>query len=155
MGTAHELRRARLCDLLAERGLDALLVTSLVNVRYLTGFVGSNAGVLVSADGRDAVLATDSRYAETAAEVSPDVELLVERDTGPALASLAVDRGHSRLGYESHWITVDGLRDVERAAPSLVLTGAGRAVEQLRQIKDPAEIAALQGACTAADAALA
>ena len=60
-------RRARLRPCSPTRGLDALLVSSLVNVRYLTGFVGSNGGLLVLAGSEDAVLATDSRYAESAA----------------------------------------------------------------------------------------
>ena len=138
-----------------ERELDALLVTSLVNVRYLTGFVGSNAGFLVSADARDSVLATDARYAEAAAQECPDVELLVERDTGPALAALAVERGRRRLGYESHQLTVDGFRDVQLAGPALDLRPADRPVEQLRRVKDLDEVAALRAACAAADAALA
>jgi Xaa-Pro dipeptidase len=152
----HELRRARLRSLLTGRGLDGLLVTSLVNVRYLTGFVGSNAGLLVSADGDCVdVLATDGRYAQAAAAACPDVELLVERDTGPALADLAERRRLTALGYESHELTVDGFRAVQLAAPSLELRRSDRAVEELRAVKDAAEITALRAACAAADAAFA
>jgi Xaa-Pro dipeptidase len=156
VAVTHELRRARLRSLLTERGLDGLLVTSLINVRYLTGFVGTNAGLLVGANG-DAVdvLATDTRYAEAAAAACPDVELLVERDTGPALAALAERRGLPRLGYESHELTVDGFRAVQLAAPSLDLRRSDRAVEALRAVKDAAEIASLRAACAAADAAFA
>ncbi|MDX6203219.1 MAG: hypothetical protein QOJ83_2719 [Frankiales bacterium] len=155
MAVTHERRRARLRSLLAERGLDGLLVTSLVNVRYLTGFVGSNAGLLVGASGEVDVLATDSRYAEAAAAACPDVELLVERDTGPALAALAERRRLTALGYESHELTVDGYRAVEGAAPGLDLRRSDRAVEALRAVKDAAELASLRAACAAADAAFA
>src|SRR3954447_13413747 len=59
MDQVYGERRARLRTLLAARGLDALLVSSLVNVRYLSGFVGSNGGLLVLTGSDDAVLATD------------------------------------------------------------------------------------------------
>ena len=154
MSEAHELRRKRLRVLLAGRGLDALLVSSLVNVRYLTGFIGSNAGLLIPAVG-EAVLATDSRYAEAAAAQCPDVELLVERDTGPRLAALAERRGWSTVAYESHDLTVDGHRAVQDAARGLDLVRGERLVEALRAVKDEGEVAALRAACATADAAFA
>src|SRR3954447_1520743 len=79
--------------------VDALLVTSLVNVRYLTGFTGSNAALL---GGRDetAVLATDGRYAVQAAEEAPDLELLVARALGPDLVRHAAAAGHRPLATD-------------------------------------------------------
>jgi Xaa-Pro aminopeptidase len=148
-------RRARLRTLLGARGLDAILVSSLVNVRYLTGFVGSNGGLLLLAGSDDALLATDSRYAETTALELADLEVVTARDTGPALAALAAQRGTGRLGYESHHVTVDGFRDLQRAAGAVGLVPAERPVEQLREVKDDAEVAALRAACAVADAAFA
>ena len=101
MSAPYQLRRQRLRDRLAGQlpdRLDALLVTSLVNVRYLTGFVGSNAGLLVPTDpSRPVVMATDGRYAEAAALSVPDVEIVLERDTGPGLAALAPRRAAAGL----------------------------------------------------------
>jgi Xaa-Pro aminopeptidase len=154
-------RRDRLRGILAERALDAVLVTNLLNVRYLTGFTGSNGALLLRADSGD-VLGTDGRYTAQAGIQAPDLELLVDRTTVPALAAEAVRRGAGRIGYESHHLTVDGLQSVERAVldtaggglvPSLV--SVRRAVEQLRAIKDDAEIEALRRACAVADQALA
>ena len=68
-------RAESLASDLAERDLDALLVTDLVNVRYLTGFTGSNAAALVLRDG-STYLATDGRYAVQAAGESPDVDVV-------------------------------------------------------------------------------
>ena len=66
--TASAGRRDRLRAAARAAGLDAALVTRLVNVRYLTGFTGSNAALLVPADGdRPDVLCTDGRYTEQAA----------------------------------------------------------------------------------------
>ena len=151
-------RRERLRALARSRDLDAILVTSLVNVRYLTGFTGSNAALLVRAGGTD-VLATDGRYTTQAGSQAPDVDLLIERACGPALAGTASQSGALRLGYESHIVTVDGLAGL-RAAMDPVGSGTdlisiGPAVEALRSVKDTDEIRALREACALADRALA
>ncbi|MDP9240549.1 MAG: aminopeptidase P family protein [Actinomycetota bacterium] len=152
MSTAD--RRARLRARLADLDAPAALVTRLVNVRYLTGFTGSNAALLVCADGTD-VLATDGRYITQSAQQAPDVERLIERRLVPALAERAVAAGHQRLAYESHEVTVDGLASLVAAVPGLDLVGLEQAVEDLRAVKDEAEIDLLRTACAIADAALA
>ena len=84
-----------------------MLVTDLVNVRYLSGFTGSNAALLVFADDRGAVLATDGRYRTQAAQQAPDAEVAIERAVGRYLAGRAATAGVRRLGFESHVVTVD------------------------------------------------
>ena len=61
-----------------------MLVTDLVNVRYLTGFTGSNAAVLVHADEDDsrATLATDGRYRTQASQQAPDMRVEIDRACG-------------------------------------------------------------------------
>jgi Xaa-Pro aminopeptidase len=158
-------RRDRLRAVAAERGLDAVLVTNLLNVRYLTGFTGSNGALLVAADGSSSgggdLFGTDGRYTTQAGAQVPDVEVLVDRTTAPALAAAAARRGAGRLGFESHDVTVDAhahlarvLADAAggRAAPELV--SVRRAVEAQRVIKDDGEIEALRRACAVADRAL-
>jgi Xaa-Pro aminopeptidase len=153
-------RRDRLRATAVERGLDAVLVTNLLNVRYLTGFTGSNGALLVRADGAD-VFGTDGRYTTQAAGQVPDVELLVDRGTVPALAREAVRRGVGRLGYESHDLTVDGLHQLEKVLADSAggsvpeLASVRRAVEAQRAIKDDDEIQSLRRACAVADQALA
>src|SRR5437773_12530212 len=99
MPEIHAARRELLQAVLAASDADAALITSLVNVRYLTGLASYNAAMLVPADGR-AVLATDSRYALTAERECPDLELLTCRAAESALADLAVERGLRRLAFE-------------------------------------------------------
>src|ERR1700761_925469 len=86
-----------------------MLVTDLINVRYLSGFTGSNGALLVFSDDREAVLATDGRYRTQAAQQSPGLEVVIERACGRSLAGRAADDGVGRLGFESHVVTVDGL----------------------------------------------
>jgi Xaa-Pro aminopeptidase len=154
-------RREALRATVAEQGLDAVLVTNLLNVRYLTGFTGSNGALLVRTDGAD-LFGTDGRYTTQAGTQVPDVELLVDRSTTAALAGAAVRGGAGRIGFESHDLTVDGLAQLEKvladaAAGGTVpeLASVRRAVEAQRAIKDDDEIESLRRACAVADRALA
>lgn len=149
--TAGERRRASLRELLPH-DVDAMLVTHLVNIRYLTGFTGSNAALLVTRDGDD-VLATDGRYATQAAGESPDVELLVARTLAVDLMQRAVATGRKQVGVERHRMTLDVFDRLADAVPGLVMVGAGAPVERLRIVKDDDELAHLREACAVTDAA--
>lgn len=151
----HSQRRHNLSSQIGAAGLDAMLVTDLVNVRYLSGFTGSNAALLVFADDRPPVLATDGRYRTQAAEQAPDLEVVIERACGRHLAGRAASAGVQRLGFESHVVTVDGFDALADEAGAAELVRAPRTVEALREVKDAGEVALLRLACEAADAALA
>jgi Xaa-Pro aminopeptidase len=132
-----------------------MLVSDLVNVRYLSGFTGSNAALLIRADDETPVLATDGRYRTQAAQQAPDAEIVIERACGPHLAARAGADGVRRVGFESHVVTVDGFAALtEAAGEDVELVRAAGAVEALREVKDAGEIALLRLACEAADAAL-
>ena len=134
----------RLRHRLAVANLDAMLVTDLVNVRYLAGFTGSNAALLIRVDDDTPVLATDGRYRTQAARQVPDAELVIERACGPQLAARAAADGVRRLGFESHVVTVDGYQALATAAGDTKLVRAPGAVETLREVKDAGEIAILR-----------
>ncbi|MFC6882917.1 MULTISPECIES: M24 family metallopeptidase [Actinomadura] len=152
MGETHTERRRRLAALLAERDADALLVTRLVNVRYLTGLDSSNAVLLVRADGPP-VLATDGRYAEMAREVCPDLETVVERRAAEALTALAAESGARRLGFEAHDLTVERHAELVTEDMGIEFKPLGRPVEELRKVKDEDELALLREACAITDRA--
>ena len=150
MPDIHAARRARLQEQAAALGADAALITSLVNVRYLTGLASSNAALLLPAAGTagagTAVLATDSRYTPAAERDCPDVELIIERFTEPALAALAAARGWTTVAFEEHEMTVERHQALAGGG-GLTLIPLGRLVEGLRMVKDEAEIALLARAC--------
>jgi Xaa-Pro aminopeptidase len=138
--------------------LDAMLVTDLNNVRYLSGFTGSNAALLVYADDRGPVLATDGRYRTQAAAQAPDLEVVIERACARYLTGRAAADGVRRLGFEAHVLTVDAHTVLTRTLdewPGTELVRATGLVETLREVKDDGELALLRLACDAADAALA
>jgi Xaa-Pro aminopeptidase len=157
MPETEQGRRERLQSAIAARGAAAALITSPPNVRYLTGLASSNAALLVPASG-PAVLATDSRYALAARRDCPDLELVTDRYTEPALARVAGARGWRRIAFEAHEMTVERHQDFAAAmtggGPAPVLVPLGRAVEQLRMVKDEAEIALLARACAITSQAL-
>ncbi|MBO0676531.1 aminopeptidase P family protein [Mycolicibacterium sp. S2-37] len=147
-------RRDRLRDRLIAAQLDAMLVTDLINVRYLSGFTGSNAALLIRASDTTPVLATDGRYRTQAAAQAPDAEVVIERACGPHLVARAAAAGTARLGFESHVVTVDAHARLLEAAGGTELVRAPGTVEALREVKDAGEVALLRLACEAADAAL-
>ncbi len=148
-------RRAALKAKIAERELDALLVTNLVNVRWLTGFDGSNAAVVLGAE--QARFITDFRYlTQSAEQLDPewereiDIDLLERAVEGlPARPlKLGFDDGHLtvRQHAQLHKLVAESELEVE-------LVAAGGLVEALRAVKDEAEIALIRAAAKVADEA--
>ena len=135
-----------------------MLVTDLVNVRYLSGFTGSAGALMVYSDDRQAVLATDGRYRAQAARQAPDLRVAIERAGGCYLLAQAAAAGARRVGFEAHVVTVDGFDALSGAISAAECTAelirASGTVEALREVKDAGEVALLRLACEAADAAL-
>jgi Xaa-Pro aminopeptidase len=154
MADTHAARRALARQKITEAGSDAALITSPPNVRYLSGLVSSNMALLLPADG-PAVLGTDSRYAEAAERDCPDIELLVERQLEPAMTALAAERGYRTLAFEAQDMTVERHADLTRQPGGLQLVPLGHVIEELRMIKDEAEIELLTRACAITDHAFA
>jgi len=149
MTVIHAGRRARVAARLAAADADAILITKPENVRYLTGLVSSNAAVLVTADG-DAALATDARYIETARRACADLEIVQDRDTAAALAARAREPGAVRLAVEGHHLCV---AEFLRVGGDLIPVSG--LVEELRMVKDEAEIDLIRTACAITDQAFA
>ena len=140
-------RGDRLAGLLAERGLDRMLVSDLVNVRYLTGFGGTNGACVCGEDVR--LFLTDFRYTErAAAEVEGWDVLTVEGDW---LASLA-EHLAGRVGFEDDHVSVRTLERLRgKLAEGVEPVPVGGMVEKLRRVKDAEELAAIAAASELAD----
>ena len=153
-------RLARLQGALASAELDALLVTSLPNIRYLSGFSGSNALLLVPAAG-EATLWTDFRYAtQVKTEVGEGVRALVEASSlwGAALGTLRESgAGARRIGFETeHLSHRDAHRflDEARDAVAMEWRPTTHLVEALREVEDADELARIRTAVAIAEEAL-
>lgn len=148
-------RADRLAALLDERELDALLVTDLVNVRYLTGYTGSNGVALVGVDDLRTFI-TDFRYVTQAEQqVHGFARRIGEQDLLDE-AVAALPEGDVRLGVEDQHMSMRTYERLREALPASVeVVPAGGAVERLRTVKDAEEVARIRAAAELADAALA
>ncbi|MGH7358455.1 MAG: M24 family metallopeptidase [Acidimicrobiia bacterium] len=145
-------RLERLRPRFAAVDVDALLVSHLPNVRYLTGFTGSAAVVLVGPE--QALLVTDGRYETQAAEQIAGVGAAVSVEIGATqakqqeLLDLAIrERGYERLGLEAEAISWAGQRRLAEAFTAVELVATKELVEELRRVKEPAEVARIRTAC--------
>ncbi|HET7040504.1 MAG TPA: aminopeptidase P family N-terminal domain-containing protein, partial [Gemmatimonadales bacterium] len=147
-------RQAAVLALCAAEGLGGLVVQSLPNIRYLTGFTGSAGLCVVRPEGT--LLVTDFRYATQAPQESATVAR-VEIDQvnvwDRLLAILGADGGGEPLGFEAHVATVG---EAERLATRLRARPQGTKglVERVRAVKAPEEIAAIRAAAVLAEEAL-
>ena len=140
-------RSERLEQLLKEAELDRFLVTELTNVRYLTGFTGTN-GVCVCGPGVRLFL-TDFRYTERAAAEVEGWE--TETLTGDWLKGVA-ERLEGRVGFEDDQMSVRLLGKLkEKLGEGTEMVAAGGKVEELRRVKDDEELAAIEEASKLAD----
>ena len=145
-------RADRVADVLDERGLDLLLVTDLVNLRYLTGFTGSNGMAVVGRDVRRFV--TDFRYVEQAAEQVPDFDREpAPQDFVTALGDGWPD-GELRLGFEDDHVSRPPPRPAARAwcrTGSSWCRPAGSS-NRCGRSRTPARSSAIRAAAALADA---
>jgi Xaa-Pro aminopeptidase len=148
-GAIHPVRRARAAALLDrpeqdELTLDALLVTNLHNVRYLTGFSGSNGALLLSHHG-SGVLFTDPRYT---VQSQRQVDCAVRIAKGPLAQAVLLEIRRSRarrVGFERDTMTVAQFETLEKGLPERTrLMPATGLIERLRMVKDAGEIESIR-----------
>jgi len=133
-----------------KRALDALLVTSLANVRYLTGFSGSSALAVVTT-GRT-IFVTDSRYTlQSAEEVRGFRRIVGRQGLLEDAASAGVLRGCRAAGFESDSLTYGQYRSLRSIFPGVRFRPAPGIVEGLARVKDPREVADIGEAAAISD----
>ncbi len=154
--------RSRLAD--ADVPVEAFVVSDLVNLRYLTGFTGSNGAVLIWADDPSADrICTDGRYITQVAEQAGDLEAVIARNCLAELTQRARDVGAARIGFEADAVTVAEHRALlsrlsdssDDDTPGTELIPRTGLVQRLREVKDAGEVALLRRACVVGDEALA
>ena len=152
-------RTMRLRGLLHDARCEALLVTDVTNVRYLTGFTGSSALLAVRPD--DLVLITDGRYAEQAADdlqrSGASAAVRVGRSSDEQRRELAsAVKGIKKLGLESEHVSWAQQQAFDREwFPRAKLVATKGLIARLRTVKDQGELDRIEAACAMADAALA
>jgi Xaa-Pro aminopeptidase len=141
---------------LEQAGVDAVIVSSDENRRYLSGFNGTAGSLVITL--KDAVLATDFRYVEQAGQQAPDFRVLRTMGTD-WLTDLLKQLGVQRLGFESQLMTVATHERLLKAltensgSPSISMVPISGLVEDLRSVKDETEMALLTRAIEISDKA--
>jgi Xaa-Pro aminopeptidase len=147
-------RATRLAERLPQIGADAIIVTSLVNVRYLTGYTGSNGVAVIGPDTR--TFLTDFRYREQSAEeVDRSFDRRISAQDLLEGISEVLPAGAARLAFEDGEMTVRARAHLgDLLGDGLELVAAGDPVQDLRAVKEPQEINRIRAASELADAAL-
>jgi Xaa-Pro aminopeptidase len=149
-------RRRQLARCLDEEGLDALLVSSPVNVTYLTGFSGDSS-YLVLGRLRN-VLVSDARFTEQLAAECPGLETHIRppaRNLYQATAEVLGQLGFRSVGFEANHLTVADLETLRDEAKTVDWKAGKDRAERLRAVKDPSEVAEIRQAIDIAERAFA
>ncbi|MFO7697932.1 MAG: Xaa-Pro peptidase family protein [Anaerolineae bacterium] len=143
----------RLVAALQARDLPGMLVTAPENRRYLSGFTGSAGALIITPQA--AKLATDFRYYEQVREQAPAFELVqVPQQMPRVLAQELAALGLKRVAFESQDLTVETYDMWSQAMDGIELVPTSMIVEELRAVKEPDELAAIERAVAVSDAAI-
>ncbi|MFN7935461.1 MAG: Xaa-Pro peptidase family protein [Bryobacteraceae bacterium] len=143
--TEHAPRRERLIANFAEWKVDSLLVTALPNVRYLSGFTGSNAALLLTP--RESTLFTDPRYTFQSAQECDCRVAITKNHLLPAVVSAISRRKLKRIGVERDRLTFQAFDFLREKLPlGVEMAPLTAAVETLRMVKSPEEITRIRRA---------
>lgn len=145
-------RRKRLRELLQRSAAEAMLVTNVINVRYLSGFTGDDSYLIVSRDGE--VLLSDPRYEEQIGEECPGLAMFIRKPSELIMEFTCKHLSQMRLSslvVESQSLSVAAFDRLRKHAGVGELRKQGARVETLREIKDAGEIALLKRAIAIAE----
>ncbi len=145
---------AELYPLLKQRSVDAFLVTKMENVRYLSGFTGSTAVLLITRRG--GIFLTDSRYAtQSEKEVAGFSVRILRRGEKmmERIARLIRSRRYHRIGFEGGDLRVEAFQTLKKALSPISLVPMRPGVEALRTVKTERELDELQVAIRRAEQA--
>jgi Xaa-Pro aminopeptidase len=143
-------RIASLRDVLREKNLDGFVVTALHNIRYLSGFSGTNAALILT--HTQAYFLTDSRYAQQIGEeVKGYHRVVTVRGLFETAAQKNLLRGCERVGFEAHYLPYAQYRSLKRLFHGQSFIGTSELVEGLSLVKDRQEIALIKKAAGISD----
>lgn len=132
--------------------LDALLFSNLSNIRYLTGFTGSEGALILWCD--DGCFLTDSRYSTQALSEVSEFNTVEYREKLACISSMFIEKGAGRIGFEAGHMTVALYRELSELLPAFELVPISDELDSLRFIKDPDEKQLLGKAAEIASEAL-
>jgi Xaa-Pro aminopeptidase len=145
-------RRSALAQAMKTHGIDGFLVTTPVNVTYLTGFTGEDSFYAVTP--KHGIIVSDSRYEEQIKEECPDQEAHIRphsRTTLEAAAEVLTKSGVKSVGVEGNRITLGDLEALKQLAPKVTFVSVDGVIEAQRAVKDPGEVEKIREAVRVAE----
>ena len=147
-----KVRREKLGRFFDKYNLDALLFSNMLNIRYLSGFTGSEGALLLTRNA--AFLLCDSRYTTQAADETADTEIRQFSEKQDAIGTLIKELKLHRIGFESAHITVAVFLELSGKLQGCELVAVGKDLDQIRFCKDDEEIRRLESVARLASDAL-
>lgn len=144
-------RIGRVREEMQRKHLDALIVSSLLNIRYLTGFTGSHALLIITRTS--ATFLTDTRYLLQAKEEVQHCKRIVITDVGlyeEAAKRNLLSKG-ARVGFESQQVTYALYRTLRRLFPEMSFVSTADIVEEVMLVKEEAEVEMIRRAAAISD----
>ena len=145
-------RRSTLAQTLQAQGVEAFLVTTPVNVTYLTGFTGGDS--FFASTAKHEILISDTRYEGQIKEECPDLEAHIRphtRTTLEAAAEVLTKSGAKSVGVEGNRITHGDLELLKQLAPKVTVVSLDGIIEAQRAVKDPGEVERIREAVRVAE----
>jgi Xaa-Pro aminopeptidase len=132
---------------------DALLILSVKNIRYLTGFTGGDGALMAGPDWQ--IILVDGRYVTQARAEVPGMEIFEFRNRAEGVAAVAGRRGVGSIGFESSVLSVEEYLRLKESLPEVSFLPLSKGFELLRAVKDEAEIDRIREAARISGKALA
>lgn len=146
----HNTRLTKLRALMADNHTEALLVTSDVNRKYMSGFTGSSGMLLITAN--KALLYSDFRYRTQAPAQAASFEFIEHKaDVLDSILETAAQLNITKLAFEAHDLSYESYMAYVDKLQGIELIPAGKWIEKLRIVKDDAEIRIIREAALLAD----
>jgi Xaa-Pro aminopeptidase len=148
------LRRSQFLRELKKESLDVALVTHPTNITYLTGFLGDSSYFVLTP--KHAILVTDDRFAQQAAEECPGLEIHIRphNETTPKAAGDVLGKvGAKSVAIEADHVTLSLLESMKEYAPKASFAPLKGKIEALRAVKDASEVEAIRAAIKVAERA--
>lgn len=142
-------RIEKIKQILDELSLDAFYITHIPNIRYITGFSGSSAFVIITKNNN--YFLTDFRYKEQSAEQVKGFEIVVNYQASEEIKKIFAAEGFKRVGFESTHMTVNGLSALNKANPGVEFVPVAERIEKLTMIKAPEEVELIKKAIEVTD----
>jgi Xaa-Pro aminopeptidase len=131
--------------------LDALVVSHLPHIRYLTGFSGSNGICVITRDRQ--FLLTDNRYRDQVKQEVAGFRIhIAKASLFEAARKFAVLKGVHRAGFEAQYLSVSAFKNLKKLSPGLSLVPTHSIVENIAAVKDADEIRIIRRAVAITDA---